>query len=100
MKDFFMTFLTMLLVALIPLVLYAIRKCGKEFDFISWILINRTRFILGFVLMMLLSSLLHFVPESTDILTLIGFNVGKSSAAVGFAIGSLLVLAINGNKTE
>lgn len=96
--EFLQTLGVMLTVALIPLVLYALTKVKRDFDVITWIIDSRTRLGLGFVLIVLISILVVFVPESEAVLTAIGFNPDKSSAALGLAIGGLLVAGIRGNE--
>lgn len=98
--NFFQVWLVMLLVAAIPLILYSISKCGKDFDIISFILATRTRLILGFFLILLLSALVVFVPEAELVLTAIGFNADRSSAALGLAIGGLLISGIRGDEEK
>lgn len=97
---FLQTLFVILIVALIPLVLYALTKCGiKDFDFISWIYYARFRFTLGFCLIVLFSAVISFVPEAADILASVGFNAEKPSA-LGLAIGGLLVAGIRGNEDQ
>lgn len=96
---FLQTLVIVLIVALIPLVLYALTKCGRDFDLISWILFTRNRLVLGFVLIVLLSAVIVFVPEAADVLAAFGFNATRP-AALGLAIGGLLVAGIRGNDEQ
>jgi hypothetical protein len=98
MVEFLQSFGIMLAVALIPLIIYPLTKVGKDFDPISWLYTGRTRLGLGFVLIILLTVLILYVPTAEDVLSLIGFNTGKSVAAVGFSVGCMLVVAIRGNE--
>ena len=95
--NFLTTFLNILLVAAIPLVLYALSKCGRDFDVLSWILHSRSRLVLGFALILLFSAVLVFVPEARDVIAAVGFNAEKPSA-LGLAIGGLLVAGIRGDE--
>lgn len=96
--NFLQTFGVMLVVALIPIVLYALTKVQKDFDLISWVIAGKTRLILGAILILLISVLVVFVPEAETVLSAIGFNPDKSSAALGLAVGGLLVAGIRGNE--
>ncbi len=99
MQIFLSTFLVMMVTTLIPLVIYALTKCGKNFDLISWILQSENRLILALVLIILFSALISFVPEASAIFTAVGFNVEKPSA-LGLAVGGMLVASIRGNEVE
>lgn len=94
---FLQTFAIILIVAALPIVLYALSKCGKDFDFFSWLIAGRTRLSLGFALILLISLLISFVPEAAEVLSALGFNVTKPWA-IGIAIGGLLVSGVRGDK--
>lgn len=98
--QFLSTLFVILIIALIPLVLYALTKCGKDFDLISWVLFSKSRLALGFLLILLLSALITFVPEAEIVLSAIGFNPDKSSVGIGLAVGGLLVAGIRGDDEK
>ncbi|HXG85776.1 MAG TPA: hypothetical protein VNI84_17285 [Pyrinomonadaceae bacterium] len=96
---FLETLFVMLVVTLIPLVIYALSKCGKDFDPVSWLYFSQTRLYLALVLIALFSAVIAFVPEASAILTAVGFNAEKPSA-LGLAIGGMLVAGIRGNESD
>lgn len=98
--EFFQTFGIMTAVALIPLVLYALTSAGRDFDLISWILYSKNRLVLMILLILLFSVLITFVPEAEAVLVAVGFNPDKSSAALGLAVGGLVVSGIRGNQEK
>lgn len=113
MKVYFFSLALMLGSALIPLFIYAIRSCGIEgFTVRGFILTNRTRFVLGFVLMALISLLVTVEPESRKAFSLavnfvasfVGIggasstDFGIADPAIGLITGGLLVAAISGKK--
>lgn len=98
MINFLQIFGTLFLVALIPLLTYALTSCGKDFDVVSWLVYTRTRLGIGFLLLFILSLCLAFVPEASDVLNAVGFNTGKSVTALGLALGAMLVTSIRGNS--
>lgn len=85
-------------VSLLPIVLYALRKARTKFNLITWLITNSHRLGLGAVACFLASLVFHFVPEAGDALSLLGFDVSNSTAAVGIAIGGLLVTSVNSKK--
>lgn len=91
------TFLIMVVVGLIPLIAYALTKCGTDFNLLTWVVTSRDRLILGFVLIGLFSVLIVYVPEAAEILAAVGFNTAKP-AALALAIGTSLVTLIRGNE--
>lgn len=96
--EFVKTFLVMEAVSLLPIVLYALRKARSKFNLAVWAVTNSHRLGLGAIACFLVSLVFHFVPEAGDALGLLGFDVSNSSAAVGIAIGSLLVTSVNSKK--
>lgn len=95
---FLQTFIVIFVVAAIQLVLYALTKTGRDFDIFSWLLLSRTRLGLGLILILLLSFLIAFVPEANIVLNAVGFDTGASNAALGLAVGGLLVSLIRGDE--
>lgn len=110
--DFFVSLVTMLLVAIIPLLIYAIRKCGAEFTVRGFLLSSRRRLGLGFLLMMLLTLIVTWFPAARTVFGVAAafiagiFGVpaattdaaGVSDVALGLIVGGLLVAAIHGDK--
>lgn len=92
--TFLQTFAVMYAVSLLPIALYALRKAGRDFDPFGFVILNRGRLVLAAVVVLLLSVVILYVPESAEILRLVGFN-GERSPALGFAVGALLVTSIS-----
>lgn len=88
-----------MLVAALPMVLYAFTKCGKNFDVISFFVEGWTRILTGIVLALLISVLIAFVPDAENVLAVLGFR-STSPWGIGVAIGALLVTGIRGEKTS
>lgn len=83
--------------ATIPLVLYAIRKCGiADFDLSIWFFRNIYRFLLGSLLILLFASCVAVVPDTKELFAVLGLQItGTSAALIGAFIGTSLVTVIN-----
>lgn len=112
MYSFLISLATMLVAAIIPLLIYAIRKCGAEFTFRGFVYASRKRLYIGGVLMAILSGVVTAFPEVRETFSLaINFvasflgagggssvSFGTSDVSLGLIVGGLLVAAISGDS--
>lgn len=85
-------------VASVVVLVYSFRSNTNEFDIISWVLTNKTRFIAGAVLGILISILVVVSPDIDALFQIIGFNAGRTPVSIGLALGGFLVAGVSGNK--
>ena len=82
----------MFVVAILPIAIFAMRKNWKFFEWKILFTDNIVRFVSGFILILVASFIITYVPELNDLLTQSGVIVGTASAGlIGFGIGSSLV---------
>lgn len=101
MRDFGTTYfwsaLAMFMVAWVPLMIYALRSVGIDgFTWRMFFIKNRLRLAIGFVLMNWIAVLFAIFPDARPVVGMIG--TGGTDAAIGFAIGNLLAIAIGGKE--
>lgn len=97
--------------ALIPILVYSISRASKKWNLNSFVLFNRTRFLLGGLLLLIIWSLLNFIPEVRGILaqqfsgvieslTSLKFDLPANiviDVAIGWVVGTFCVTSIRGN---
>lgn len=110
-SEFVLSLGTMLLAAIIPLLAYAISKCGADFTVRGFLLRSRKRLVLGFVLMAMISLVVTWIPETRNVFGVISSFIaylygvpaatsaaaGVSDFALGIIVGGLLVASVRGN---
>jgi membrane protease YdiL (CAAX protease family) len=89
----------MALVTSIPIVIYALTKTGRDFDLARFFAAGKTRLTLGFILVVLLSLVIVYVPDAKGVLTALGFNAEVPSG-LGLALGAMLVAVIRGDENS
>ena len=96
--TFLWTFFTMFATAVIPLMIYAVRKAGRDFRPAEFVILSQTRLVITLGLVVLVSLVLSAVPETRAVIASVGLAAGASDAAIGLAIGGLCVAAISGDE--
>jgi len=98
MTNFFFNLAAMSLCAFLPLLVYAIRR-ADNFLVDLFLIQNKTRLILGMILVLCVSAGMSFVPDFVEILTLLNISpTGSSAALIGAAIGLFMVSAMKSDK--
>ena len=93
------TFFSLFIPAIVPILVYALRKQSANFIVSVWIIENRDRFVLCGVLLIVLALGLTFVEGFSDIFTLVG--LGKSTfslAVIGAMVGGYAVAGMKSRK--
>ena len=93
-----LTLVQMFAVAIIPLAIYAIRSAREDFTVRMFVLTNRKRLGYGFFLINAAAIILNIFPDARAVIGAVGFGAGNTDAALGLAIGGLLVASISGDK--
>lgn len=89
-----------LITASVAVLTYCIRSRKGEFDIISFFLTNKTRFIVGSLIGILVSILVVVSPDVEAILKLIGFDGNRTPVSIGLALSVILIAGVDGNKTS
>lgn len=84
--------------ALVPLLVYGLRKAGSDFNVLTFLAASRTRFVIGGLLLLIVGLLINLEPSTRDLLGLGLGGGGGTDAAIGGVIGGLCVAAIKGNE--
>lgn len=86
--------------SLVPLLIYGVRKAGRDFRPSEFVITSQTRLVLTLGLVALVSIILVAVPETRAVIATVGLAAGASDAALGIAIGGLCVAAISGDERK
>lgn len=103
MKDFLIQFIFMMLGVAIPILARAVNYARDRFSLQFWIGDNRYRFLIAFVICLIVNILLHTEGDQIiEAMKSFGFIVPVlSSSVIGFAVSAfVLIKASSTNKSN
>lgn len=92
--------LTIFISATVVMLVYGFRSKTDGFDVIGWFYDNRSRFVVGAILITGYSALTVLTPDLSALLAILGFNADAAAPiSFGLALAAFLIGGVSKNKS-
>lgn len=91
--------LTIFISCTIIMLVYGFRSKTDGFDILAWFYDNRSRFVVGAILIIGYSALTVLTPDLSALLSVLGFNADAAAPiSFGLALAAFLIGGVSKNK--